>query len=136
MNADALQKAIYSKLTGDAILAAAVVGVYADVQQPASPEDDTLFPYVTIGRDTLTPWDTKTNFGVEALCQIDVWSRSNNFVEAKEIGELIWAALHHTDLIITGASHTMTVQENAGYTNDPDGHTKRGLLMFRVNYTI
>ena len=136
MNADALQRALYTKLTGDANIAAAVVGVYADVVQPNLPEDNADFPYITIGRDNLTPWDTHTEFGAEAICQIDVWSRSNNLIEVKEIGELIWIALHHASLTIDGADHTMTVQQGANYTADPDGHTKHGVLSFRVTYTF
>ncbi len=136
MNADALQRALYLKLTGDIDIAAAVVGVYADVQQPAQPEDDTGFPYITIGRDNFTPWDTKTDFGAEALCQIDVWSRSNNLVEVKEIGELIWFALHHRSLTIENSNHVMTVQQGANYVSDPDGHTKHGILSFRITYTF
>lgn len=136
MNADALQRALYLKLTGDIDVAAAVVGVYADVQQPAKPEDDAGFPYITIGRDNITPWDTKTDFGAEALCQIDVWSRSNNLIEVKEIGELIWFALHHRGLTIENSDHVMTVQQSANYLSDPDGHTKRAVLSFRITYTF
>ena len=136
MNADALPRAVYAKLTDDIDIAAVVTGVHADVQQPDEPEDDSGFPYITIGRDTISPWDTKTDFGAEALCQIDIWSRSNNLIEAKEIGELIWYALHHRGLIIESSDHVMTVQESANYTPDPDGHTKRGVLLFRITYTF
>lgn len=134
MNGDNLQKAIYSKLTGDATVSGLVTGVYADVQQPLDAGSDSAFPFITIGQDNLSSWDSKTFFGTEAVCQIDIWSRSNNFVQAKEIGSAIVNALHHQSLTIADASHVMTVQESSVYTKDPDGHTKRGMLMFRVYF--
>lgn len=134
MKSDALQTAIYSKLTGDATLMALITGVYADVEQPNLPEADSVFPYVTIGNDQITAWDNKTLNGASAICQIDVWSRSNNLIEAKAIGSAIHGALHHTALTITGASHIITMIESETYTKDPDGHTKRGLILARVLY--
>jgi len=134
MNGDNLQRALYSKLTGDAPLMALITGVYADVQQPAEPEDDTLFPYVTFGQDNLERWDTKTDFGVNALCQIDVWSRQNNYLEAKEVASNIHRVLHATSLTITDATHVLTRVESEDYTVDEDGHTKRGLMLVRVVY--
>jgi predicted XRE-type DNA-binding protein len=135
MNGENLQRAIYDKLTGDATLMALIDGVYADVQQPLDAGSDVPFPYVTIGSDNLSSWDSKTFFGTEALCQIDVWSRANNFLEAKTVGSAIVNALHQQPLIIADASHVLTVQQSSVYSKDPDGHTKRGMLMFRVVFT-
>lgn len=135
MNGENLQRAIYDKLAGDVSLMALIDGVYADVQQPLDAGSNVPFPYVTIGSDNLAPWDSKTFLGTEALCQIDIWSRTNNFLEAKSIGSAITNALHHQPLTISGASHVMTVQQSSVYSKDPDGHTKRGLLMFRVLFT-
>lgn len=135
MNGDNLQRAIYSKLTGDATLMALITGVHSDVQHPDDAGSDSAFPYVTIGSDSLAPWDSKTFFGTEALCQIDIWSRQNNYLEAKAIGSAIYDALHHQPMTITDASHVMTVHVSSTYSKDPDGHTKRGLMMFRVTFT-
>ena len=134
MNADNLQRAIFSALNDDPVLGLLITGVYADVQQPAKPEDDSAFPYVVIGQDNLSPWDTKTNLGGNAICQVDVWSRSNNFLEAKEVGGAVHDALHYGTLDIDRADHTMTTAVSANYTTDPDGHTKRGVMLFRVLY--
>lgn len=135
MNSENLQAAIYAKLTGNSALMALITGVYADVQQPLDAGSDAAFPYVTIGQDNASSWDTKTEFGTEALCQIDIWSRSNNFTQAKTIGSAITDALHQQPLTITGASHVLTFQQSEVYSKDPDGHTKRGMLMFRVVFT-
>lgn len=132
MNGDNLQRAIYSKLTGDTALMALIEAVYADVPQPGDAGSDGPFPYVTIGQDNLSSWDSKTFVGTEAICQIDVWSRSNNFLEAKAIGSAIVDAMHYQPLTITGATHVITTQQSSVYSKDPDGHTKRGMIMFRV----
>jgi len=134
MKGDALQRALYAKLTGDVALMALVEGVYADVQQPNLPEADSDFPYITIGNDQLTRWDTKSNLGVSADCQIDVWSRENNFIEAKAIGSAVYNALHYQALTITGAENVQMLIQNMTFTNDPDGHTKRGLILMNVIY--
>ncbi len=134
MNLDALQTAIYSKLVNDAAVMETAVDVFADKPQPAVPEDVSGFPNITFGQDTGSPWDTKTDFGATVLSQIDIWSRSNNYIEIKQLGGAIHDALHHRPLIIENADHTMTVAVSATYTDDPDGHTKRGLLVFRITY--
>ena len=134
MKGKQLQQAIYTALTGDATLMALITGIYADVQQPNLPEDDAVFPYVVIGQDSLTVFDTKTNNGVRALVQIDVWSRQNNLTQVKDIGSAVYDVLQKGDLTITGGHHILTRAEIQDYSTDPDGHTKRGLLTFVVLY--
>jgi len=129
-----LQAAVYGALTGDAPLMALVTGVYADPQQVADPESDATFPYVTIGEDVGTAWDTTTDFGSSASVIVDAWSRSHNFTEAKNIGDAIHTALHHQPLTISGADHVMTMVESVTVTRDPDGKTKRAMTQIRVLY--
>ena len=134
MNADNLQRAIYTALTGDVTLMALITGVFADIPQPADPETDADFPYVVIGKDALTTFDTKTDNGVRAISQIDVWSRENNLTEAKAVGTAVYNVLQKGSLTITGAHHILTRAVGQNYSTDPDGHTKRGLLTFSVLY--
>ena len=134
MNADNLQRALYNALTGDVALMALITGVYADVQQPDLPESDSNFPYVVIGQDNLSPFDTKTKLGASALAQIDIWSRQNNLIEAKEVASAIYTALHYQPLTITDADHVVTMVESQVFSKDPDGHTKRGMVMVRIIY--
>jgi len=135
MNADGLQRAIYTKLAASSPLGALITGIYADVPQNVDSGDDSAFPFVTIGGDTMTGWDTKTTEGTTAVCQIDVWSRSHNILEAKEIGSAINDALNNAALTIPGASHVLTKVESATYMRDPDGKTKRGMILARVWFT-
>lgn len=129
-----LQAGIYSALTGDAPLMALVTGVYTDPQQVEAPESDAAFPYVTIGEDVGTAWDTTTDFGSSASVIVDAWSRSHNFTEAKNIGDAIHTALHHQSLTISGADHVMTIVESITVTRDPDGKSKRAMIQIRVLY--
>jgi len=115
---------------------ALITGVYADIQQPNLPEDDSAFPYVVIGQDSLAEDSTKTFDGVNALVQIDVWSRQRNLTEAKDIGSAIYSALQKQPLTIVGADHIATRGVGQDYSTDPDGVTKRGLLTFSVLYFL
>ena len=134
MLADELQDAIRAKLEADVALVAAVTGIWVDVAQPDLPEADSALPYLTFGEDQISNWDTKTGNGASAVCQIDIWSRSNNLIEAKEIGKLVYRALHKGALTFATAAHVSTVVESQAYSNDPDGKTKRGITLVRVIY--
>lgn len=134
MNAEYLQQAIYTALTGDPTLMGLITGVYADVEQPNLPEDPADFPYVTIGKDNLSPFDTKTSDGISALCQIDIWSRQRNLTEAKSVSSAIYDVLQKQPLTITDSHHILTRIESQVFSVDPDGITKRGMLMARIMY--
>jgi hypothetical protein len=135
MSLDNLQRAIFTKLTGDSALMALIVGVYADHPQDNDSGSTTPFPYVTIGQDRGQNWDTKTTTGASVVCQIDTWTRSGNFLTAKAISAAIRLTLHYQPLIIPQANHTMTVVQSEGFMKDPDGTTKHGVLQALVTYT-
>jgi hypothetical protein len=130
-----LQIALYSKLTGNATLMALIDGIYAQTLQPDDAELASDFPYVTLGKDRPSPWDTNTNFGVQAICPIDVWSRSGNYLEGKTIADEIWRTLHYQPLTITGANHTMTIVQSVLWMQDPDNLTKHGVIQAQVTYS-
>ena len=129
-----LQRAIYAKLTGDAGVMSIAVGVFSDPEQAEDSGSNDPFPYVTIGGDDLDAWDTKTTIGTEATCQVDVWSRKNSSLQAKDLQSAIKSALHYQPLTITDAQHVMTMQTTSGVTDDPDGETKHGIQLFSVRY--
>ena len=56
MSAYQLQFGIYTALDNDAALTALIVGIYDNPAQAGDPDDDTLFPYVTISDGTSQPW--------------------------------------------------------------------------------
>jgi hypothetical protein len=139
MITEALQAAIYTRLSTDTALVALLsqawggVAIFSDVPE-INGENDAYFPYVSFGPDVATPWDTKTDFGSEVSVQIDVWSRQNDYTETKGILSAIHARLHYQPLIIAGASHVLTRVTSATTSLDPDGHTRRGLMFLTVIY--
>ena len=66
----ALQKAVFTALTGEAELMAAVTGIYDRV--PVG----TAYPYVTIGEATAADWSTKTSTGQNHTLTLHAWSRA------------------------------------------------------------
>ena len=135
MNTDNLQRAIYTALTTNLEIIASGASVYADTPQSDDSQLPTDFPYITLGQDRAASWDTKTDFGSQTTCQIDVWTRENNFLQCKQIASEVWAALHHQPLTIADANHTMTIVQNMAFTNDPDGLTRHGIIQALVSFT-
>ena len=134
-----LQRAIYERLTGDGTLANALsqawgfMPVFSDVPE-INGEDNARFPYVTFGPDVETSWDTKTDFGAEVSIQIDVWSRSAGYAEVKQVAALIYRRLHYQPLNVAGVHVIYLRCESLTTSLDPDGHTRRALMLFTAVY--
>jgi hypothetical protein len=95
---NALQAAIYTRLTGYSALTTALGGqkVYDHVPQ------GTAAPYVVIGDDTLTEWDTKSKNGWECTITIHVWDfEKAGRKSVKTLLSHIFAALHRQETNIT-----------------------------------
>jgi len=140
MKLDALQTALYTRLSTDTALVAALSNtwfmpaIFYDVPEVANPSDNAYFPYVAIGSEVATPFDTKTDNGAQVSVQIDVWSRSQSDLQAKQIAQLIYDRLHHQPLTIAGASHIVTVCDSNSTSLDNDGKTRRALMLFTLLY--
>lgn len=158
MKSEALQQAIYDRLTEEsgleidfqtnfatvrtitdgnlmAMLSAAYdpfPAIFTDIPQAADAEDPAYFPFVTIGADVITPFDTKDALGGNALVQVDVWERAASMLDLKEVVDVIDGRLRRQALSISGATHITTELESATFTRDQDGKTKRALLLYRV----
>lgn len=144
MNPAALQDALFNVLSGDATLlaelstawtdsAGSIDAVFTDLPEENA-EDDAFYPFVSFGRDATMPFDTKTSDGGSALVEINVWTRSADYVQAKQIAERIWALLHNQSLTISGCDHILTKMQDADFSLDPDGKTRRALMFFRIVY--
>lgn len=121
-----LQQAVYSEMAGNAPLVAAVTGIYDNVPQT------TAYPYVVIGEDTVTNWDTDTELGTNCTCVIHTWSRSRGKKETKEIQGLIYAALHRASLTASGYNMIDIQFESSDSFLDVDGLTRHGITNYRV----
>lgn len=142
----AIQSALYTALTTDAPLDDLLArqrdatgdvttgpAVYDHVPQPPDGGNDAWFPYVTIGDNDSSEWDTDTETGLDTAVTVHVWSRQRGRMEAREIQGAIYDALHRNDsLAVTGQDTVLCQQEFAQVLVDPDGKTRHGVQRFRL----
>lgn len=100
---NALQAGIYARLTGFAALAALVsTRVYDFVPENAAA------PYVVIGDDTATDWDTKSKAGWEFTVTIHCWDfEKAGRKSVKSILSAVHDALHQQQSTITVTGFTL-----------------------------
>lgn len=122
-----LQQAVYTALIGDTTLMDAISGVYDEVDQ-----DDESFPYVTIGENIQSAWDTDDDPGDSNLFAIHVWSREGGRKETKVINGYIYDILNRNRLSVTGYQTVDCIAENSRVDKDPDGKTYHGINEFRI----
>jgi len=138
MKAAALHQAVYNRLNDSSVTSllstayTPLVAIFTDVPQQADSESEAAFPFVTIGANVITPNDTKDKVGGNAIVQIDVWDRDSSWLGIEAIADAIDARMRRTDMTITGATHVTTELESSTQSKDPDGKTKRILLLYRV----
>ncbi|MDA0780675.1 MAG: DUF3168 domain-containing protein [Rickettsiales bacterium] len=120
-----MQKALYDALTGDATLTGLITGVYDHVEQ------ETAFPYVTIGESSINAFDTKDTDGMEHILTINSWSRKRGRKEIKQIHAEIYRILQNQNISISN-QHIILIQfDFEEIYLDPDGLTYHGVLRFR-----
>ena len=136
-----IQKAIYDKLIADSALNTMLAknvenpslpAIYDNVPQAVDSGSDSVFPYITIGDDTMVDWDTDTSQGKEATLTLHVWSRYRGRKQTKEIQGAIYDALHLSNLIISGYHSVLMLSEYSETLLDPDGLTRHGVQRFRL----
>lgn len=121
-----IQKAIYDELISFVPLNNFVDDrIYDDV-----PEQE-VFPFVNIGEDTGIQWDTDNSNGVESTLTIHVWSREPGRRECKEIMQVIYGALHRTEISVDTMDTVFLLWEFSETFLDPDGKTRHGVMRFR-----
>jgi hypothetical protein len=158
MKSDDLQQAIYTRLTEESeleldfvlntylnrstpegsvtpLLSTAYIplaAIFTDVPQADDSELETMFPFITIGGDTINPFDSKDDLGGSAIVQIDVWDRASSMLRLKTITDAVDARLRRQPLAISGVTHITTELDSCVFSRDPDGKTKRALILYRV----
>jgi len=139
MITEALQSALFTRLSTDTALVVllsqqwGVPAIFSDVPE-INGGDDAYFPYVSFGPEIASPWDTKTSFGASVSVQVDVWTREADFVQCKARLSVIHERLHDQQLTIAGAAHVYTQVTSATTSLDPDGRTRRGLMLMTIVY--
>lgn len=122
----AVQKAVYDKLIASVALMAQVSGVFDSV------DEFEAYPYVTIGEDVISEWDTVSTAGGDAVINIHTWSRYKGRVETKQIFQSIYDALHNQSLTATGHDIISTMWVNETSFLDSDGLTRHGVQTYRI----
>lgn len=122
-----IQTAIFNRLTAELD-----VEVYDAVPQAVDSGNNSPFPYVTVGDDIISQWDTDTSQGFDAECSVHVWSRYRGRREVKLLQEAIYDALHLHTLAISGWHTVLCLFLTADSFMDADGITRHGVIRFRV----
>lgn len=92
----------------------------------------TTYPYIVVGDDRSTPFDTDDSVGSETICTIHVWSQYRGRKEVKEIMRSIYHTLNRANLDITGGQLIECHAEFEESFLEPDGLTRRGVIRFRL----
>ena len=131
-----LQQSVDTALRADATLIALLAdgadGIYDGVPQ------DSVFPYVVIGDDTVRPFDTMTEDGAEVTLTIHTWDSPDADGDpvgakiTKQIMAAIENALDQASISVTGHTLTLLRHEFSQVLNDPDGLTRHGVQRFRA----
>lgn len=132
MSADSqwpVQQAVYGALIGDA----AVQGLLGN---PARVFDHvpqgSAFPYLVIGAVSATPFDTKTEAGLDQSLTVHTWSRYRGLKETKDVMAAVLAVLDGQSLAVAGHTLVLLRFEFATTVVDDDGLTRHGVQRFRA----
>ena len=136
MSEASIQRAVFARLTTfsalTSLLADGADSVYDHVPQSAKGEDNDPYPFVTIGDDTHSVWDTDDTDGLESSLTVHVWSRHRGRIEVKDIQAKVKAALHHHPLPVDGVPVVLLHFVDSSADRDPDGLTQHGVQGFRM----
>ena len=119
------QQTIFATLNGNVS-----ANVYDDVPYLPEGMPRENFPYIVIGDDSLTAWDTDETLGTQIEVELHVWSRSAGFKEAKTIMGEIYTLLHMETLTATGYKIVDSLCTFSDAMRDPDGETRHGVMRF------
>jgi hypothetical protein len=139
MKAAALATAVYARLNDASVtslLSSGYTGaaIFTDVPQPTDAGAVGLFPYITYGNDTITPYDTKDSNGGTAVCQDSIWDRAGSHIRIRQVADAVYARMHRQPMTISGVTHITTEFESMTMIDDPDGKTRQAIMLFRVIY--
>lgn len=125
----ALQKGIYTALTTDTTLNGLVSGRVYDRVTPTA-----VFPYIRLGTDqTVSEPQDCIDECVEVFAQIDVFSRAQGKIEAKNIAGAIARRLTLGNVTLESSYLIGSLIHNdTRFLDDPDGLSTHAVLTFRA----
>lgn len=119
-----LQKAIVTALKG---YSPSLVGgrVYDDVPPAAT------FPYISLGDGQVLPDKADCIDGSEVFIQVDVWTQTIGYPEAKRIVKQVLSILDDNEDLGVEGYHTVVFEiQDVRYLRDPDGKTRHAAMTF------
>lgn len=124
-----LQQAIFTTLNSASITdydGSPITGVFDDVPE------QTVYPYVVIGQETVTNIGTKDVDANEYTLTIHVWSQYRGLQDVKKIMQQVYTSLHNVDIVVSGASMVNLRHEFENTILEADGITRHGIMRFRA----
>jgi hypothetical protein len=95
--------------------------------------DNADYPNIYIEPGSLRDWSTKTENGVEAEFTVNIGSRYNGTLQARNIGEEVFKALHFATLTLDSGQAVVAMHDNTTFITDQDGVTRRCIMRFKIN---
>ena len=125
-----VQTAFYTRLAAEVSTAT----TYDDVPGQSEGMPDESFPYIVIGEDDSTSWDTDDTLGSVVLCTLHVFSRYEGKKEVKAVMGAVYDALHRqaANLTATGYRFVDCLHDFSEVVDDNDGVTRHGICRYRV----
>jgi hypothetical protein len=115
-----------------ALKAAAPVTALVSTRIHDRAPDGVRFPHVEIGTVASIPFDGQALRGMDALMQIDVWSRRTGAVQCRQIMAAIKNALHFQPLTLDAGALVMMRVSALRDMRDPDGVTVHGVIDLQI----
>lgn len=126
-----LQAKVFQRLAADTDLGALVGGAIYDAPPPVAP--DTLSPeFVTLGEETVRPFDTKTSAGAAHEFAVNVHSGRDGFDFVKRVAAAVCAALVDAPLALDAGKLVALRFLRASAERGPAPEKRRITLRFRA----
>lgn len=126
-----LQSAVYSLLSGDSSLDTLIGD--GRIYDSVAPQDS-AYPYVVIGMETVSDVGTNTLDGNIYNLNIEVWSQYRGQKQIKEVMERIYNLVNNVSISVSGADSVMSYVNNTTTMVEVDGITRHGIV--NVDFTI
>lgn len=126
----AVQTALVAALQADSSVAGLLAQGAASVLDHVP--QSTPYPYLVVGESKATPFDSKTEEGMEQVVTLHSWSTYNGMSEIKSIMAAVVAALDRASLAVSGHALVDISFVSSEAMLDEDGVTRHGIQRFRV----
>ena len=126
-----LQSAVYSLLSGDSSLDTLIGD--GRIYDSVAPQDS-AYPYVVIGMETVSDVGTNTLDGNIYNLNIEVWSQYRGQKQIKEVMERIYNLVNNVSISVSGADSVMSYVSSTTTMTEVDGITRHGIV--NVDFTI